>query len=56
MKEFKEIVDSYTFHGYEVGDSSLPTLVCLHGMTGDSKSFLALADQSEIDSSRDISG
>ena len=45
VKEFREKVGSYTFHGYEVGDSGLPTLVCLHGMTGDSKSFLDLAEQ-----------
>lgn len=45
MRMFKEIIDTYTFHGYEAGDNSLPTLVCLHGMTGDSKSFLGLAEQ-----------
>ena len=45
MKRFNEMVDTYTFQGYEVGDSSLPTLVCLHGMTGDSNSFLCLAEQ-----------
>jgi len=49
VKEFKEIIDTYTFHGYEAGDHSLPTLVCLHGMTGDSKSFLDLVDQLEND-------
>ncbi|MFJ7730894.1 alpha/beta fold hydrolase [Lysinibacillus sp. NPDC097231] len=42
MKEFKITVDNYTFHGYELGDDSRPLLVCLHGMTGDSKSFSGL--------------
>ncbi|WLD92864.1 alpha/beta fold hydrolase [Alkalihalobacillus sp. AL-G] len=42
MKEFRKIVDNYTFHGYESGDGNLPSIVCLHGMTGDSKSFLGL--------------
>lgn len=45
MKEFRETVGSHMVNGYEVGDISLPTLVCLHGMTGDSKSFLGLAEQ-----------
>jgi len=42
LKEFKITVDNYTFHGYELGDDSRPLLVCLHGMTGDSKSFSGL--------------
>lgn len=42
MKEFKITVDNYTFHGYELGDDSRPLLVCVHGMTGDSKSFSGL--------------
>lgn len=42
LKEFKKTVDDYTFHGYEFGDASFPTLVCFHGLTGDSKSFLGL--------------
>lgn len=45
VKMFNEMVDTYTFQGYEVGNRSLPTLVCLHGMTGDSKSFLGLVEQ-----------
>ena len=44
MKGFKKTVDDYTFHGYEIGDSSLPTLVCLHGLTADSKSFFGLIE------------
>ena len=44
MKEFTKIVDHHTFHGYEFGDRSFPSLICLHGMTGDSKSFTELVD------------
>ena len=43
MKEFTKEVDHVTYHGFEVGDQSLPTLICLHGMTGDSNSFLELS-------------
>ena len=43
MNEFKITVDHHTFHGYEVGNRDLPTLVCFHGMTGDSNSFLGLS-------------
>lgn len=45
VKRFNEMIDTYTFQGYEVGNRSLPTLVCLHGMTGDSKSSLGLAEK-----------
>jgi pimeloyl-ACP methyl ester carboxylesterase len=44
LKEFKKTIDNHTFCGYECGDSSLPSLVCLHGMTGDSKTFLGLIE------------
>lgn len=44
MKGFKETVDDYTFGGYEFGDNSLPSLVCLHGLTADSKSFFGLIE------------
>ncbi|AIF45303.1 alpha/beta fold hydrolase [Virgibacillus sp. SK37] len=44
MKGFKETVDDYTFRGYEFGDNSLPSLVCLHGLTVDSKSFFGLIE------------
>lgn len=42
MKEFDVMVDNHSFKAYELGDNSLPTLVCLHGMTGNSNSFLEL--------------
>jgi pimeloyl-ACP methyl ester carboxylesterase len=42
MREVKIPVDHHTFSTYEIGDKHLPTLVCLHGMTGDSKSFIEL--------------
>ncbi|WP_173915309.1 alpha/beta fold hydrolase [Halobacillus sp. Marseille-Q1614] len=41
MKEFYKTSDGCTFHGYEAGDKNLPDL---HGMTGDSRSFLGLID------------
>jgi len=44
LKDFEKTVDDYTFHGYEIGDSSLPTIVCLHGLTADSKSFFGLIE------------
>ncbi|MGG0642671.1 alpha/beta hydrolase [Sporosarcina gallistercoris] len=44
MKKFQLDVDGTTFHGCELGDNRLPSLVCLHGMTGDSNSFLGLID------------
>lgn len=44
MKEFNISVDGYTFHGCEYGDNSLPSLVCLHGMTGDLNSFSGLIE------------
>ncbi|MCA0147316.1 alpha/beta hydrolase [Rossellomorea vietnamensis] len=42
MNEVKISIDHHTFTIYEIGDKHLPTLVCLHGMTGDSKSFIEL--------------
>ncbi len=39
MKEFKVTIDNHTFHGYEYGNQSFPSLICLHGLTGDSNSF-----------------
>ncbi len=44
MKEFKITIDNHTFHGYECGNQSFPSLICLHGMTGDSNSFGGLAE------------
>ncbi len=44
MNEFNITVENHTFHGYEVGERELPALICLHGMTGDSNSFLALSE------------
>ncbi|MGE7934063.1 alpha/beta fold hydrolase, partial [Viridibacillus arvi] len=44
MKEFKITVDDFTFHGYEIGENNLPSLVCLHGLTGDLKSFSGLIE------------
>lgn len=44
MKKFQITVEGNTFHGYEYGDNSLPSLVCLHGMTGDLKSFSGLIE------------
>ena len=44
LKEFNHVVDNVTFHGYEIENSNLPALICLHGMTSDSKSFLGLID------------
>ncbi|MGE7673113.1 alpha/beta fold hydrolase [Lysinibacillus sp. NPDC094403] len=44
MKEFKITVDNIDFHGYEIGENSLPSLVCLHGLTGDSNSFSGLIE------------
>ncbi|MGF9977854.1 alpha/beta fold hydrolase [Viridibacillus arvi] len=44
LKEFKITVDNHVFHGYEFGENSLPSLVCLHGMTGDLKSFSGLIE------------
>lgn len=43
MKESIVTVDDHTFTIYEVGAKHLPTLVCLHGMTGDASSFNELA-------------
>ena len=43
MVKVKIPVDHHTFTTYEIGDKNLPTLVCLHGMTGDSNSFIELA-------------
>ncbi|TMU85813.1 alpha/beta hydrolase [Bacillus sp. BHET2] len=42
MKELTITVDNYSFRTYEIGDKYLPLLVCLHGMTGDSNSFVEL--------------
>ena len=42
LKDFKITVDNITFHGYEFGENRLPSLVCLHGLTGDLKSFSGL--------------
>ncbi|MCC5801271.1 alpha/beta fold hydrolase [Rossellomorea vietnamensis] len=42
MNEVKISIDHHTFTIYEIVDKHLPTLVCLHGMTGDSKSFIEL--------------
>jgi pimeloyl-ACP methyl ester carboxylesterase len=44
VKEFNVSVDNYTFHGFELGDNGSPSLVCFHGMTGDSNSFLGLIE------------
>jgi len=44
LKKFQITVEGNTFHGYEFGDNSLPSLVCLHGMTGDLKSFSGLIE------------
>ncbi|MCC2252247.1 alpha/beta fold hydrolase [Virgibacillus sp. AGTR] len=44
MKEFKITIDNHTFYGYECGNQSAPSLICLHGMTGDSNSFGGLAE------------
>ncbi|REB05486.1 alpha/beta hydrolase [Sporosarcina sp. BI001-red] len=44
MKKFQIAVDGTTFHGCEYGDNSLPSLVCLHGMTGDLNSFYGLIE------------
>ncbi|MGN7408942.1 alpha/beta fold hydrolase [Sporosarcina sp. SAFN-010] len=44
MKKFQIAVDGNTFHGCEIGDNSLPSLVCLHGMTGDLNSFSGLIE------------
>lgn len=44
LKEFNITIDNFNFHGYEFGESGLPSLVCLHGMTGDSKSFSGLIE------------
>lgn len=44
LKSFKRTVDDYTFHGYEFGDANLPSLVCFHGLTADSKSFFGLIE------------
>lgn len=44
MKEFNVTIDDYSFHGYEYGNQSCPPLVCLHGMTGDSNTFIGLAE------------
>ncbi|MFD2923164.1 alpha/beta fold hydrolase [Halobacillus naozhouensis] len=44
MKEFNVMVDNHSFKAYEFGDNRLPSLVCLHGMTGDSNSFLELRE------------
>lgn len=43
MYKFEKIVNSYTFTGLEFGSRELPTLVCLHGTTGDSNSYLSLS-------------
>lgn len=42
LKKFQIAVDGHTFHGCELGDNSRPSLVCLHGMTGDLNSFSEL--------------
>ncbi|MBW3111731.1 alpha/beta hydrolase [Bacillus sp. MCCB 382] len=42
MRELIVTVGGHSFTTYEIGDKHLPTLVCLHGMTGDSKSFIEL--------------
>lgn len=44
MKKFQLAVGGHTFHGCEYGDNSLPSLVCLHGMTGDLNSFSGLIE------------
>lgn len=49
MKEFNLTVDNYLFHGYEAGDKSFPSLICFHGMTGDSKSFFGLIEHLKED-------
>ncbi len=42
MAELRILENNHTFYGYEFGDRTLPTLVCLHGMTSDANSFNAL--------------
>jgi pimeloyl-ACP methyl ester carboxylesterase len=44
LKEFTRTINQYTFHGYEYGEKKLPTIVCFHGLTGDARSFLYLAE------------
>lgn len=44
LRAFNVTIDHCRFHGFEIGDNTLPTLICLHGMTGDSNSFSALID------------
>ncbi|WP_456279119.1 alpha/beta fold hydrolase [Bacillus sp. AK128] len=44
MNEFKITKNNHTYHGYEFGDKKNPTLICLHGMTGDAKSFLGIIE------------
>jgi pimeloyl-ACP methyl ester carboxylesterase len=44
VKKLEITYNNHTFHGYEYGDRSLPSVVCLHGMTGDSNSFLGIKE------------
>ncbi|MCA1057754.1 alpha/beta hydrolase [Rossellomorea aquimaris] len=43
MKQRTIMVDNHPFIVYEIGDRQLPPLLCLHGMTADSNSFIELA-------------
>ncbi|QAS51419.1 alpha/beta fold hydrolase [Halobacillus litoralis] len=38
------MIDNYSVKAFESGDKRLPSLVCLHGMTGDSNSFWELKE------------
>jgi pimeloyl-ACP methyl ester carboxylesterase len=44
LQAIEKKIKNHTFHGYRCGDPNLPVLVCLHGMTGDSFSFLGMID------------
>ncbi|UOR11208.1 alpha/beta fold hydrolase [Halobacillus amylolyticus] len=44
MKEFQKTIEQHTFHVYTEGREQLPALVCLHGVTADSKTFTGMVE------------
>ncbi len=42
MREFKRTIEGHTFQGYESGNPKQPKILCLHGLTSDSFSFVKL--------------
>ncbi|MGM7700660.1 alpha/beta fold hydrolase [Pseudalkalibacillus sp. Hm43] len=44
MRDFTRTIDGHTFYGYESGNPQNPKILCLHGLTSDSFSFVQLTE------------